>query len=309
MKCTVAICTWNRATLLARTLAEMQRLQVPVGLEWELLVVNNNCGDDTERVLEQFQNVLPLRRLFEAKPGQCHARNCAIDAARGDLIIWTDDDVLVSRDWLSAYVSAYLACPQAGFFGGPVSPWFEGKPPRWLVRAWPVVSSAFAVRDLGESPVDIWEAQQLPYGANFAVVTKLQREFTYDPRIGLRPGSEVRGDEVDVLRKLLAAGVHGKWIPTASVRHFIPRSRQRAQYLRKYFFGVGQTVALLETHAPSPTIFGRPRWLLRQVFESELRFQITRFTSPSEVWLRHLARASECWGQLSTMKNVPSICH
>ena len=50
MKITVAICTWNRSALLDRTLSEMHGLLVPDGIEWELLVVNNNCTDDTDAV-------------------------------------------------------------------------------------------------------------------------------------------------------------------------------------------------------------------------------------------------------------------
>ena len=51
MRLTVAICTWNRAALLDRTLAEFRKLALPPGLDWELVVVNNNSPDDTDRVI------------------------------------------------------------------------------------------------------------------------------------------------------------------------------------------------------------------------------------------------------------------
>ena len=41
---TVAICNWNRATLLRQTLEQMMRLRIPDGIDWELLVVNNNSA-------------------------------------------------------------------------------------------------------------------------------------------------------------------------------------------------------------------------------------------------------------------------
>ena len=64
---TVAICTWNRAQLLDQTLTEMRKLRIPPGIEWELLVVNNNCTDDTDGVLDRHEGRLPIRRLFETQ--------------------------------------------------------------------------------------------------------------------------------------------------------------------------------------------------------------------------------------------------
>ena len=46
----VAICTWNRSAVLGLTLDQLTRLRVPADVEWELLVVNNNCTDDTDAV-------------------------------------------------------------------------------------------------------------------------------------------------------------------------------------------------------------------------------------------------------------------
>ena len=103
---TVAVCTWNRARLLDRTLARLRELCIPDGIDWELLVVNNNSTDETEKVLDRHAGHLPLRRLVESKPGKANAANRAAAEARGELILWTDDDVLVDRGWLAAYAGA-----------------------------------------------------------------------------------------------------------------------------------------------------------------------------------------------------------
>ena len=128
MRFTVAICTWNRAWLLPRVLERLTRLQHTQS-EWEVVVVNNNSTDDTERVLDAFAGRLPLRRAFEARPGLSHARNTAVRWATGDYIVWTDDDALVDADWLAAYVRAAEQHPEAAVFGGPVRP-RQRRPPR-----------------------------------------------------------------------------------------------------------------------------------------------------------------------------------
>lgn len=77
MNLTVAICTWNRAALLDWTLARMRELRIPDGVEWELLIVNNNCTDQTDAVIARHAGVLPIRRIFEVNPGLSNARNRA----------------------------------------------------------------------------------------------------------------------------------------------------------------------------------------------------------------------------------------
>src|ERR1700738_3055719 len=94
----VAICTWNRARLLGQTLESFVRLRIPEGVSWELLVVNNNCTDDTDAVIERHAGSLPIRRLYEPTPGKSYAHNLAIAEAQGDLVLWTDDDVIVDPE-------------------------------------------------------------------------------------------------------------------------------------------------------------------------------------------------------------------
>ena len=136
MLLTIAICTWNRARLLDQTLTRMRDLRVPSGVNWELVVVNNNCTDDTDAVIARHAKHLPLRRLFESSPGKSFALNRAASEARGDFVVWTDDDVLVAPGWLAEYAAAMRRWPTASFFGGPSEPWFDASPPPWFRRVW-----------------------------------------------------------------------------------------------------------------------------------------------------------------------------
>ncbi|MBV9958686.1 MAG: glycosyltransferase family 2 protein, partial [Acidobacteria bacterium] len=231
MNITVAICTWNRCALLEQTLERVAALRIPHGVEWELLVINNNSTDATPATLAAFASRLPLRAVFEAEPGLSHARNRAVHEAAGDYILWTDDDVLVDAEWLAAYSEAFTEWPDASVFGGNIEPWFEGTPPEWLPRVWQRVASAYASRDLGEESVAL-STSVMPFGANFAVRTAEQRQCLYDPRLGVRPGSIMGGEETTVIRRLLADGHTGRWVPRARVRHYIPQARQTIKYLR-----------------------------------------------------------------------------
>ena len=161
----VVICTWNRSRLLRLTLEQMTRLEVPPGTDWELLVVNNNCSDDTDAVLADFKDRLPLVRLSESRPGKSFAANLAVEKARGDYIIWTDDDVLVAPDWLKAYLRAFANWPDATIFAGAIEPWFEESPPQWLAEIFPKVANAYAALDHGPTGFAL-TSETYPYGAN-----------------------------------------------------------------------------------------------------------------------------------------------
>jgi glycosyltransferase involved in cell wall biosynthesis len=297
MKLTVAICTWNRCGLLDQTMNRLQQLRVPAGAEWELLVVNNNCTDATEDVLARHAGRLPLRRLFEPTPGLSRARNRAVAAARGDYLLWTDDDVLVDEGWLEAYAAAFRRWPEAAVFGGPIHPWFEGEAPEWLVRIFPRVAHAFAATDPGTEPAPL-EPPHLPFGANMAMRLAEQRRHLYDPDLGVRPHLRLGGEETAVIQAILSAGGSGRWVPEARVRHFIPAPRQTVAYLRSYYFGYGHNLARQMAGDRAAHWLGRPRWVWRRALASECRFWWNRLHGRPERWIEDLIAASTARGIL-----------
>lgn len=297
---TVAVCTWNRAALLARTLDAMTRLRLPRDLAWELVVVDNGSTDDTAAVVAGFEGRLPVRRLVEPRTGLSHARNAAVAAARGTAIVWTDDDVLVEVDWLAGYAAAFARWPDADVFGGPILPYFDAPPPEWLRRGLAQVANAYALLDLGPEPVP-FDERRLPFGANYAIRTAAQRRVPYSPELG-RVGTALRsGEETMVVRTLLAGGARGWWVPEARVAHLVPRARQTVRFLRAYYRGNGASShADPSFHGPEhgARLLGRPRWVWRLAVEQQLLYWLRRPTAPPERWLAHLRLASSAWGTL-----------
>jgi glycosyltransferase involved in cell wall biosynthesis len=105
MDISILICTRNRVQSLHETLQAMRAIKVPVGHTAELLVINNASDDDTPNVLARWQDEdvstpYVRRALHEAAAGLSHARNAGLSAARGEIIIFTDDDVRPPVDWI-----------------------------------------------------------------------------------------------------------------------------------------------------------------------------------------------------------------
>lgn len=122
MKVLVAICTYNRATLLEQTLERFTAIRQPAPDTWRMVVIDNNSRDATPEVVRRFAERLPLDYRFEPKQGLSNARNAAVDYAAAwgaDYIVWTDDDVIVEDTWLTAYLDAFRTYPAAAvaYFG------------------------------------------------------------------------------------------------------------------------------------------------------------------------------------------------
>lgn len=116
---TVAVCTRDRATNLKRCLHALNDLDYPA---LDLLVIDNApSSEETATLLrDSFPNV---RYVRENRPGLDWARNRAVMEAKGEIIAYTDDDVIVDRKWIAAIANIFVNCPEAMAISGLVIPY------------------------------------------------------------------------------------------------------------------------------------------------------------------------------------------
>ncbi len=286
---TVAIPTHNRSAILRQTLGQLTRVTVPAGFDWEVIVAQNNCSDDTASMLAEFRSLLPLRALSEPRPGVNHARNAAVEAARGEIIVFTDDDTLPAEGWLVAYVSAFDASPHATVFGGPIAPHFTSEPPSWLREALPLLTSVFGGIEARERGVEL-SSTFFPFGTNMAFRTAALRARPFDPTLGPRGKTRINGSEKQLILHLLASGHAGRWVEDARVRHCIQPKQMTIEFLRWYWTGEGAAMAATPVDPATKMLWGKPRWLWRESIAAELRYRGRRLRGvESSVWQADLA--------------------
>src|SRR5436305_889948 len=105
----ILICTYNRADLLRRVLEELAPQLGELDVPAEVLVVDNHSTDDTAAAVAELERnpALGLRYLFEPEQGKTKALNRGLRAVRGEIVVFTDDDVQFNPGWLAELLSSF----------------------------------------------------------------------------------------------------------------------------------------------------------------------------------------------------------
>lgn len=111
----VIIAALNSENTISRTLSSLYSNNLS-SREFEVIVVDNGSTDKTVEVAKRY----PVKILSCAKRGQGAARNLGITEARGEIICFTDSDIVGHEDWLAAILKFFNRFPHVDGVGGPV---------------------------------------------------------------------------------------------------------------------------------------------------------------------------------------------
>jgi glucosyl-dolichyl phosphate glucuronosyltransferase len=245
MKITVILCTFNRCRSLAKTLESVATSTLPDSVEWEVLVVDNNSTDLTREVVEDFSRRCPGRfhYVFEPRPGKSFALNTGVRGAQGDVLAFTDDDVTVEPTWLQNLTAALHNTEWAGT-GGRTLPMQTFSPPRWFGLN--LAGALYAHFDLGDVPCQLDRA---PYGANMAFRKEMfERYGLFRTDMGPSPNREIPrpNEDTEFGCRLMSAGEHLRYEPSAVLHHPVPEDRFRKEYFLAWWFDFGRATKRAE---------------------------------------------------------------
>jgi glycosyltransferase involved in cell wall biosynthesis len=247
LSASVLICTYSRAALLKDTLASLRAVRS--ARMWEIVVVDNNSTDDTRAVVEAYAPAaaVPVRYIFEPRQGKSYALNTGIARCAGDLIVFTDDDVRVTPDWLDRACDALDRDPTIDYTGGPVRPMWETPPPPWIDQTRGELWGTLAILDYGAEPFLFEDRRKVPLGVNMAVRrTLVDRIGGFHPELGRRGRSLLGQEQAEFFARSRAAGARGLYVPAMQVQHFVPAARLTKRYFRRWWYWKGVSRARLE---------------------------------------------------------------
>lgn len=240
----VVICTFNRAPLLAGTLAGLACQSLDTE-RFEVLVVDNNSSDDTPEVAAAAARDQPnVRYLREKRQGLAHARNRGWREALGTWVAYTDDDCRLPPTWLDTARRIVEASAPA-VFGGPYRPFYLAPPPPWFRDAYGTG------RNLGSEARPLAPGETLPGGNLFLRRDLLERLGGFDATLGMAGRRLAYAEESALLLRVQREepDVELLFEPALEVEHLVRPEKMRIRWMIRHFVAKGRSVYLLQ-HGP-----------------------------------------------------------
>lgn len=213
----IVIVTRNRHEQLTQAITSIENQNYHKE-KFELIIVDNASTDCTKkRVNEISKNMkLKIHYIFEKNVGISFARNAGLTKARGDWIIYFDDDTIVDHSFLHNLDCALKANPTAKAFGGKALIKRPDKLPFfWSSHFEGYLSSV----DYGINTVTI-HFPQTPYGLNMGFERKILQMLN-----GFNEEIIFGGDETELFYRLEQNNINTLYIPNCLVHHVVSENR------------------------------------------------------------------------------------
>lgn len=227
----IIIPSYNRAGMLGKTIESFIMQDYPRD-RLEIIIADNNSTDDTKEVVSRWQgkSQVPLLYFLEQRQGVHFARNSAAKVAKGDILYFTDDDMIAESNTVSELVKVFSLDPKVGAATGRVLPLWECAPPDWILKL--CYNGWLSIFDkLGEG-VHISQDDFGVYSCHQAI----RREALFKSG-GFNPEStftDYIGDgETGLNLKLKELGYKFGYTGKSVIHHMIPPARMTQDYLNK----------------------------------------------------------------------------
>ncbi|MEA5511024.1 glycosyltransferase [Crocosphaera sp. UHCC 0190] len=293
---TVAMCTKDRPDNVARCLNSLQNLKKPDNLGYfEILIIDNAPSDDqTQKLVSTFPDVRYVREL---NVGLDFARNRAIKEAKGDILAFLDDDIVVDTQWLLGLIEAWTENPDAGAFTGMVLPFELETPAQILFERRGGFGRGFKKIRYGQvldkNPLYPCGAGIFGAGCNMAFKRALLLELGgFDE--ALDTGSPLPGGgDLDIFYRVIRAGYPLIYEPSYLIYH---QHRREMKKLRRQYWswGLGFMAFVVKSYQNDPSQQGKFIALIKWWFQEQclqlLKSLLGRQILPPEMIL------AELWG-------------
>jgi glycosyltransferase involved in cell wall biosynthesis len=233
MNISIIICTCNRCERLRRTLESLEEMITPQEVHWEVIVVDNNSMDDTKGVTNAFAKANPgsFKYVFEERQGKSFALNTGVRYAQGEIVAFTDDDCIVSSNWIGSIVREFEADPRLTGIGGMVKLYNKHDKPVAIRLAKSRATVSGSNFDPGFIPI---------IGANMAfkrIACNAIGGFDTD----LGPGCKTKSaEDVDFLYRICINDFKVVYVPEVLVYHNHGRSEDFKVAAAKEEYAVGR---------------------------------------------------------------------
>ena len=235
----VVICTYNRSGLLTRTLASLYDDGYMGEESVDIMVVANNCSDDTLSRLGSFKMAhsntrLRLDWLQEPRAGKSFALNAAIERTHNEVLCFVDDDQTVEPGFLQHLLEGLDRYREESIFCGRLWPAWDGSEPSWVhaTDSYAIPIRPFPEFDLGDSSASIGPEGRFPGGGNITVRRGVfERVGRFSVELGPVGHNLAGGEDHEFLHRATQGGFSIRYLPGVRQLHAIDSERMSSGYV------------------------------------------------------------------------------
>jgi glycosyltransferase involved in cell wall biosynthesis len=247
----------------------------------EIIIVDNNSTDGTEQLIHSYtaSYKTKFRYFKETKQGKSYALNLAITVSQSDVLVFTDDDVILDSQWLNEIIQFFNET-EVDVLGGRVLPLYPPQTPQWVKENRYALRGPIVSYDYGEDIIDYSSGRISEFiGANMAYKKNVfETTGLFNTDLGV--GRGLLGEDIDMIQRAAQAGKKMFYNGKALLWHPIDPKRMTLRYLAQWNFQQGTSTAMLETIKTNQKIFficGVPRYMFRSIILELIKLFLTIF--------------------------------
>ncbi|XZF12460.1 glycosyltransferase [Chitinophagaceae bacterium MMS25-I14] len=237
-KVSAVICSYNRARFILKAVESIFEQDFDKN-QYEVIVVDNNSTDNTATLLEEYKTAHPgynFSYYIEKNQGVAYTRNRCAREARGELVVYLDDDSIAQPGWLSTTVRFFDEHANVYSTGGKITPYFLTGIPDWYSKYFFGLVGNF---DQGPRVKKLTGARY-PCGANMAFRKKVFDEVGYfNTDLGRKGAGLLANEEKDIYLRILHSGKDVYYLPDVEVLHAVESNKFDKNYVRRHSMGIG----------------------------------------------------------------------
>lgn len=246
----IIVFCYNSERFIARNLQYVSKLTRLGGLDYELLVLDNNSTDHTREVAIQtwtdLGNPFRMRVVSELKQGLSFARIKAVEQAKYNLLVFVDDDNFLSENYLEVAIAFMNANPDVGICGGQTIAEYEKTPASWFFD----YQGAIAIGSQGTGVQDSRESKGFVWGAGMVVRREalqdaFSRGFSFI-NTGRKGNQLASSEDIELCYAVIAGGYKVFYNENLILTHYIPEKRIEWPYIRSIILGYGSSTIWLD---------------------------------------------------------------
>lgn len=258
----IIICCFNSESRIVPTLEYLSKQKLS-GLQCELIIVDNNCNDSTVKIAHEYWKIFgspfEISVVHQSLPGIANARKLGVEYAKGNIILFCDDDNWLDENYIVIGYRYMHKNPKIGALGGRSVPIFEGLEPFWFTT----YQASYAVGVQSLISGDVTDRGYV-WGAGLFLrrqeLTNLYTSGFKNYCIGRKGNINLAGDDFEICCWLILIGKKLYYNDQLIFNHYIPNSRLTTEYYESLVRGFHESSKILKRYIDYIHFQNKSKW-------------------------------------------------